>query len=90
MDTVPNLGIERHNPRPGTIHVHLLAWGLTKADQDRAVYRAGQGHSRNAWEFVETERLTGEVCPLNLRDGRSIAADAGYGWAYVVYRTESG
>lgn len=71
--------------RADTIDVRLVVWGATEADQERAVDRAGQGWSRKAWEFVETERLTGYVCPLNLRDGSSIAADADYGWAYVVY-----
>lgn len=75
-----------HRPtRADTIDVRLLVWGATDADQERAVHRAGQGPSRNAWEFVETERVAGRVCPFNLRDGKSIAADEGSGWAYIVY-----
>lgn len=85
MDTLPNHGTVHHKPRPGTIHVHLVVWGLTQAEQDKAIDRASQSHWRKAWEFVETERLSGKVCPINLHDGRSIAADTDYGWAYIVY-----
>lgn len=74
-------------PRPETVHVRLLVWGPTTADQERAIHRASQGQSRNAWTFVEIERLTGTQCPINTRDPdpKSIAADAGYGWAYIIY-----
>jgi hypothetical protein len=72
--------------RPGTVLVRLVVWGVTEADQERAICHAGQGESRNAWEFVKTERLTGKVCPLNLNDGRSVATGAGHSWAYAVYR----
>jgi hypothetical protein len=43
--------------------------------------------SRNAWEFVETERLTGAACPIDVRDlgPNSIAADNRYHWAYIIY-----
>jgi hypothetical protein len=75
----------RGNIRANAIDVRLLVWGLTEADQEGAVDRAGQGWSRKAWEFVETERLASDVCPLNLKDAKSIAADAGKGWAYIVY-----
>jgi hypothetical protein len=69
------------------IAVHVLAWGVTQADIEHALYKAGQGPSRNAWEFAEVERLTGIPCPIDVRDPAptTIATDAGYHWAYAVY-----
>ena len=36
--------------------MRLLVWGLTEADQKRAVYRTGQGRSRNGsgygWAYL--------------------------------------
>jgi hypothetical protein len=71
--------------RPPRSAVRLQVWGLTSADQEHAVHRAGQGWGRNDWDFVATERLCGPTCPLDLKDGKAIAADTGYGWAYIVY-----
>jgi len=80
--TVPPEGAHASPPRSP---VSLQVWGTTPAEQEHAIRKAGQGWGRNNWDFVETERLTGEVCPLNLQDGKRIAADSGYGWAYIVY-----
>lgn len=72
--------------------VRLRAWGETKADVDRAVRAAGRSPSRNSWEFVDVERLESPTCPLDVREtgGDVIAADAGYGWAYVVLLAPDG
>lgn len=71
---------------PERVAVHLLAWGESREQVERAVHAAGQSSARNAWDFVAVERLTGAPCPLNVREtgGGVIAADAGYGWAYVA------
>ena len=71
--------------------MRVLAWGVTQADIEHALYKAEQGPSRNAWEFAETERLTGTPCPIDVRDPgpTALAADAGYHWAYLVCRAES-
>jgi len=68
----------------------LHVWGVTEADQERAISKAGQGESRNAWEFVKTERLKDIPCPINARDPEpnAIATDSGDNWAYVVYRAD--
>jgi hypothetical protein len=65
--------------------VRLRVWGTTPAEQEQAIRRAGQGWGRNGWEFIETERLDGAICPLDLHDRKSIAAESGYGWAYLAY-----
>jgi hypothetical protein len=65
--------------------VFLRVWGATLADQGCAVHKAGQGWSRATWNFVEIERLTGGVCPLDVLDPNSIAAGVGRYWAYVAY-----
>jgi hypothetical protein len=69
------------------IRLRLIVWGVTVADQEHAIYRAGLGSSRVAWEFVSTERHCGTTCPIDIRnpDPRSIAVDRDYHWAYVVY-----
>ena len=66
--------------------VRLRVWGESEADVERAVRAAGHAPSRNSWEFVAVERLQGAICPLDVREtgGGVIAADAGYGWAYVA------
>lgn len=71
---------------PDRVAVHLLAWGEDGEQVERAVHAAGQSAARNTWEFVEVERLTGPPCPLDVREtgGGVIAADQGYGWAYVA------
>jgi hypothetical protein len=73
--------------RPETLPVRLVVWGVTVADQEHAIYRAGQGESRNLWDFIETTRLTGTTCPIDTRNPGpgSIALDSGYHWAYAVY-----
>jgi hypothetical protein len=80
-----------NRPRPARVAVCVLAWGVTQADIEHALYKAEVEPSRNGWEFAERERLTGMPCPLNVRDPgpTALAADAGYHWAYVVRRVES-
>jgi hypothetical protein len=84
--TIPPEGAYAVPPRSP---VRLRVWGATPAEQEQAIRKAGQGWGRNSWDFVATERLDGAVCPLDLHDGKSIAAESGYGWAYVVYRSDS-
>lgn len=72
--------------RRDTIQVCANVWGETEADQGQALDHAQRAPSRNTWDFVEVDRRTGGTCPLNLKDPRALAADQGYGWAYVVYR----
>lgn len=81
---VPQPALPQRQPSP--IPVLLRVWGLTEADQDRAVREAGQGWGARNWEFVEIERLTGVPCPLPRYDPKALYADAGFGWAYVAYR----
>lgn len=77
------------HPAKASKPVFLRVWGLTPADQDCAVHKAGQGWSRAAWNFVEIERLTGGVCPLDVLDPDSIAAGVGCYWTYVAYPAEA-
>jgi hypothetical protein len=42
--------------------------------------------ARPFWALAEVERLIGVPCPLNVHDPSALAAEAGYGWAYVVRR----
>ena len=79
-------------PRPaewrypaGKVHVVAHIWGLTVDDQDRAERAARRGWSRCGWDFVAIGRSADHMCPLDLLDGRSLAAESGCGWAYVVY-----
>ena len=73
------------HPATASTPVFLRVWGATLADQDCAVHKAGQGWSRATWDFVEIERLTGGVCPLDVLDPNSIAAGVGRYWTYVAY-----
>lgn len=66
--------------------VRVRAWGENDAEVDEALRQAGRGWGRGGWEFVAVERLTGAPCPLDVRSPGALAADAGYGWAYVVTR----
>jgi hypothetical protein len=79
-----------NRPRPTRVAVRVLAWGVTQADIEHALYKAEVQPSRNAWEFAEAERLTGMPCPIDVRDPgpTALAADAGYHWAYLVRRVE--
>lgn len=72
---------------PPTALVRVVAhiWGLTADDQDCAERAARWGWSRRGWDFVTIGRSADETCPLDLRDGKSLAAGSGRGWAYVVY-----
>jgi len=72
--------------RAARLSVQVRAWGLTDADVEDALRHAGRGWGRGGWEFVAVERLTGAPCPLDVRNPGALAADAGYGWAYVVTR----
>lgn len=67
--------------------VRAEVWGATDADVERAVDNAKTPPSRRAWDFTRIERLQGAKCPIDARnaDPRSLAAEAGYGWAYAVY-----
>lgn len=67
--------------------MRLLAWGVTEADQERAIHRAGQSPSRNRWDF-EIERASGTTCPLNLDDPKALASERGYHWAYIVLKAD--
>lgn len=68
---------------PRRIDVRLTVWGVTAADQARAIDRARHA-PRRAWEFVETERISGGTCPLDLTAPDALAAEQGYDWAYVA------
>ncbi len=68
-----------------SIPMRVHAWGKTEADVERALNNTGHSRWRSTWRIIETTRLIGPVCPLNMRDGNAVAADAGRGWAYVVY-----
>jgi hypothetical protein len=74
-------------PRLARIAVRVSAWGVTQADVEHALYKAEMQPARNGWEFAEPERLTGMPCPIDVRnpDPTTIAADAGYHWAYAVH-----
>ena len=88
VETIPveTPGQVAYSPPPARAPVILHVWGVTVADQEHAIYRAGQGESRNSWDFIETKRLTGKLCPIDTRTPGpgSIALDSGYHWAYVV------
>jgi hypothetical protein len=71
------------------VAVSLAVWGVTAADQTRAIDRAIGAPSRRAWEFVETERVSGGNCPLDLNAPDALAAEAGHHWAYVARRVEA-
>ncbi|HEV2347385.1 MAG TPA: hypothetical protein VGS97_25040 [Actinocrinis sp.] len=88
MDAVHTAMPPHATTRPGATPVRLLVWGVTEADQNRAVSKAGQAPSRGLWDFVQTDRVSGPTCPLDLKDGKSLAADQGYHWAYVAYRAD--
>jgi hypothetical protein len=66
--------------------VRLVVWGLTERHAAIAEASARRGPSRTGWNFVQIERRTDDVCPIDVRDGHLIAADARDGWAYGVYR----
>lgn len=70
----------------GRIPVRALLWGKTDADLWRALDRAQRSPSRTAWEFVaeQQQALTSPTCPLNLHDPKALAAEQGYGWAYLI------
>jgi|GEM_PF-6590874 len=72
--------------RAARLLVQVRAWGLTDADVEDALRHAGRGWGRGGWEFAAVERLTGSPCPLDVRDPQALAAEADFGWAYVVTR----
>lgn len=78
--------MSRLRPDPEVIPVRAKLWGETEADQERALDCARRSPWRNGWDFVEVERRDGSTCPLDLKDPKALAAEQGYGWAYVVYR----
>jgi hypothetical protein len=67
------------------VRVSLLAWGFTRADIEHAVDKAMRGEARKGWDFVDVTRLDEVPCPLNIDDGRALAAEQEHYWAYVVY-----
>jgi hypothetical protein len=67
------------------VTVRLHVWGVTDADIEHAVYKAGQRPSGGAWDLAEVERIQGVPCPIDVRDPGALAGDAGYHWAWVVY-----
>lgn len=74
------------------ISVRALLWGRTDADLWRALDHARRAPSRNTWQFVDEQQecVTSTTCPLDLMDRKALAADQGYGWAYVVLRADDG
>jgi hypothetical protein len=87
LTCVPLARLSEHmdmSRRTGRIAVRVRAWGVTGADVEHALHRAGQAPSRNAWEFEQIERATEVKCSLDLNDPGVLAADQGYHWAYVV------
>jgi hypothetical protein len=70
-----------------TVHVRLLVWGVTEADQERAISRAAFGEARASWQFVTVERQSGTRCPIDTRnpDPKAIAVESDDRWAYAVY-----
>ncbi|MBS2966648.1 hypothetical protein KGA66_26665 [Actinocrinis puniceicyclus] len=93
METIPaqTPGQTAYSPLPARKRVILHVWGVTVADQEHAIYRAGQSESRNSWDFIETKRLTGTTCPIDTRTPGpgSIALDSGYHWAYAIYLADA-
>lgn len=75
---------------PGRVAVRVLAWGESATAVECAVSLAGWGPSRQRWRFATIERFESAQCPLNMQDPKMIAADAGQGWAYAVYRAGFG
>lgn len=73
-----------------TTRVRLRVWGATESDVERAITEAHTGWGRRTWDVVETERLTGLPCPIDVRnpDPKAIVADAGYHWAFIALRVE--
>lgn len=69
----------------GRFPVRLLVWGITEADQDRAISEAGKGWGRELWQFTDIERLTGTANPLPKYDRHALAAGSAFGWAYIAY-----
>jgi hypothetical protein len=67
------------------VRVSLLAWGFTQADIEHAIDKALWGKGRQNWDFVDVQRLSELPCPLDVQDGKAIAADKERYWAYVVY-----
>lgn len=78
-------GNETATEYQGAMPVRVLAWGAAPADVEGALRRAGQGFGRSGWQFAEVERLQGTPCPIDTRDPMTIAAEAGFDWAYAVY-----
>lgn len=71
------------------VPVRARLWGLTDADRKRAFDHAQRSPWRNGWDFVEVDDNSDDTCPLNLKDPKALAAQQGYGWAYVVYHAEA-
>lgn len=70
---------------PNRTRVRLRVWGVTDADAEHAVDKAGLPPSRRGWDFADVQRVDGARCPIDVNDPKTIAADAGERWAYAVY-----
>lgn len=70
--------------------VRVLLWGVTDRDVDFALDHATRAPGRRAWQFVVEQRHTSATCPLDLEDRKALAAEQGYGWAYVVLLADAG
>lgn len=79
------MGVFRDGAGGVLVTLRAQVWGTTGADLEYALFRAKYGAAREAWEFVEVERLEGRVCPIDVRDPDAIAGDGGERWAYAVY-----
>ncbi len=67
------------------VAVRVRVWGATDHDAEHAASVATYGRWRASWWVTGIERVTGVPCPLDTRDPAAIAADAAFGWAYVVH-----
>lgn len=76
-------------PPAARIEVRVTVWGVSGAEVERALHRAEQRPARNAWRFAEPERRVSGTCTLDVADPGALAAEAGYGWAYLVHKVAS-
>ncbi len=76
------------SPARGTVPIHLVAWGATESDVERAISEASLGWGRQTWDIVAVERHIGVPCPIDVEDRWAIAADRHYDWAYLARRVD--
>lgn len=67
--------------------VRAEVWGATPRDVQKAVDSATSAPSRRGWDFTRIDELAGAQCPIDASKPapRSLAVEAGSGWAYAVY-----